>query len=313
MFKAKGRRPKFNLTLTIDNVTNVPLVSGFLFIKWEVPAFLGGISGQTDHVLIKDYTATFYYEANRIVRMSIGQDDMLEKLDIEFSVYQELHLNKERLRLGRLKLNLAEFVNKDLSSQRYLLHDSRTNSILRLSIHLELLSTNAQRFTAPEQTKTNYFGGIAGLIASEGINKSNSSSAIPHDVKSINASSDILSNNQSNESSSNIQSDDRLLLHTDKGITRRYKLAHTAIQHSLSLPTIRGHGNFGDFTTMKDLRDPQDVIDDILKGGDGFGGQSRVLPSSLHMDSDLQLDDFPVVPSWKVDIANINAIDNKIK
>jgi len=52
----KSRRIRFNLSLTIHDLNNVPLVSGTSFIKWHLPSSTAAEHrGRTPKCAIKDH------------------------------------------------------------------------------------------------------------------------------------------------------------------------------------------------------------------------------------------------------------------
>ena len=71
---------------------------------------------------------------------------MLSETNLVLEVVQETTNNgkEERVLLGTVKLNLAEYVAVDKETRRYLLQDSKINSTLKVSIALTQLSGDTQ-------------------------------------------------------------------------------------------------------------------------------------------------------------------------
>ncbi|KAI9837970.1 MAG: hypothetical protein M1819_006124 [Sarea resinae] len=176
-FVPKNRRPKFDLRLTIIDLNNVPLVSGSAFVKWHLPSStFAEHRGQTPKSLIKDHKVTWEYEKTLPVRLVIDRSGMLQGSEIHFEILQEYSAGGrgERIRLGNVKLDLAEYVeasaadsNEEGVTRRYLMQDSRINSTLKVCIFLKQIDGD-RNFTAPPLKAAAVFDGIAGVLASEG-------------------------------------------------------------------------------------------------------------------------------------------------
>ena len=187
----KHRRARFDLTLKILDLNNVPLVSGTSFIKWHLPSSSSAEHrGRTERCVIKDHRVEYNYEKRMQVRLGVGKDGMLQECTIEFEILQEYSAGGrgERIRLGGVKLNLAEYVEASENPaspsspgggpnhagegsteegvvRRYLMQDSKINSTLKLSI-LMLHTSGPRDYYAPPLRTAPVFGGIAGIIHS---------------------------------------------------------------------------------------------------------------------------------------------------
>lgn len=85
------------------------------------------------------------YEKTLPVRLTVDRNGMLEKSDIIFEVLQEYASSGarlERITLGLVKLNLAEYVEgsdrdgEEGISRRYLMQESKINSTLKVGNNL---------------------------------------------------------------------------------------------------------------------------------------------------------------------------------
>lgn len=187
----KHRRVRFDLTLKILDLNNVPLVSGTSFIKWHLPSSSSAEHrGKTERSLIKDHRVEYNYEKRTQVRLGVGKDGMLQECSVNFEILQEYSAGGrgERIRLGDLKLNLAEYVEASENPatpsspggganatgegnteegvvRRYLMRDSKINSTLKVSI-LMLHTSGPRDYYAPPLRTAPVFGGIAGIIHS---------------------------------------------------------------------------------------------------------------------------------------------------
>ena len=187
----KHRRVRFDLTLKILDLNNVPLVSGTSFIKWHLPSSSSAEHrGRTERSAIKDHRVEYNYEKRMQVRLSVGKDGMLQECSVNFEILQEYSAGGrgERIRLGDLKLNLSEYVEasenpatpsspggganaagegntEERVVRRYLMKYSKINSTLKLSI-LMLHTSGPRDYYAPPLRTAPVFGGIAGIIHS---------------------------------------------------------------------------------------------------------------------------------------------------
>ncbi|KAL4810708.1 N-terminal C2 in EEIG1 and EHBP1 proteins-domain-containing protein [Aspergillus unguis] len=169
----KNRRPRFELVLRIIDLNNIPLVSGTAYIKWRLPsANANDNHGTTDKTLILDHKASWNYERTMQLRMTIDRDQTLHECEIQFDVIQEFSAggHTEKNLLGRVKLNLSEYVDKSDEDEgivrRYLMHDSKINSTLKIGISVQQMEGD-RNFTTPPLKSAMAFGGIAGVVASE--------------------------------------------------------------------------------------------------------------------------------------------------
>ncbi|KAF2455836.1 N-terminal C2 in EEIG1 and EHBP1 proteins-domain-containing protein [Lineolata rhizophorae] len=198
-FVPKNRRPKFDLIIRIIDLNNVPLVSGTSFVKWHLPHSTSAEHrGRTDKRPIKDHKVVYDYCRSLSVRLTIeGKTRNLLEQFIHFEVVQEYSSGgrgPERIALGHVKLNLAEYVEaSELEVQgrsglavggavnagtndegeeaegvvrRYLMQDSKINSTLKVGIFMRQVDGDREYITPPLRTAP-VFGGIAGIMAGE--------------------------------------------------------------------------------------------------------------------------------------------------
>ncbi|KAK3674676.1 hypothetical protein LTR78_005398 [Recurvomyces mirabilis] len=185
----KSRRIRFHLTLTIHDLNNVPLVSGTSFIKWHLPSSTAADHrGRTPKAAIKDHRVLYDYTKTTPVRMTVSKDGVLQGTEVELEVVQEYSSGgrAERIRLGQLRLNLAEYCSEgDEASpsspkaggangvedaehgvtRRYLMQESKINSTLKVGVAMKYID-GTRDFIAPALRIAPVFGGIAGIISS---------------------------------------------------------------------------------------------------------------------------------------------------
>ncbi|PYH94997.1 hypothetical protein BO71DRAFT_352119 [Aspergillus ellipticus CBS 707.79] len=174
-FVPKNRRvkPRFELLLRIIDLNNVPLVSGTAFVKWRLPSSSAPEHhGHTDKAVIVDHRAYWNYEKVLQVRLTIDRNQSLHECELYFEIIQEFvsgGINEKNL-LGRIRLNLSEYVDKsddeDGIVRRYLMQDSKINSTLKAGIAIRQVEGD-RNFITPPLKSAMVFGGIAGVVSSE--------------------------------------------------------------------------------------------------------------------------------------------------
>ncbi|KAI5307576.1 hypothetical protein KEM55_007942, partial [Ascosphaera atra] len=82
--------PRFELTLRILDLNNVPLVVGTAYVKWNLSVSAAAEHhGRTDKALIADHQASWAYVKCIPIRMTVGRDGMLQNCDMQFEIVQE--------------------------------------------------------------------------------------------------------------------------------------------------------------------------------------------------------------------------------
>ncbi|KAB8260638.1 N-terminal C2 in EEIG1 and EHBP1 proteins-domain-containing protein [Aspergillus pseudonomiae] len=173
-FVPKNRRPRFELGLRIIDLNNVPLVNGTAFVKWRLPSSSGAENhGHTDKAVIIDHRAYWSYEKTLPVRLTIDRNQSLHECDLQFEIIQEFESgggSDTKNFLGRIRLNLAEYVDKSDDDEgivrRYLMQDSKVNSTLKIGVSMRQVDGD-RNFTTPPLKSAMVFGGITGIVSAE--------------------------------------------------------------------------------------------------------------------------------------------------
>ncbi|KAI9651533.1 MAG: hypothetical protein M1829_002698 [Trizodia sp. TS-e1964] len=174
-FVPKNRKPKFELNLKIIDLNNVPLVSGTSYVKWHLPSSSSAEHrGRTAKSAIKEHKVIWGYQQVLLVRLTIDKNGMLQESEIHFEVIQEYAsgVRIERITLGSVKLNLAEYVEggdgdgEEGITRRYLMQESKINSTLK-SFICYLDHVSYKRHPSPPLKTAPVFGGIAGILSNE--------------------------------------------------------------------------------------------------------------------------------------------------
>lgn len=178
-------QPKFDLTLRIIDLTNIPLIYGTACVRWHLPSSNAAEHrGRTEKAPILEHKATWDYVKEIPVRLTIDKTGMLQECELQFEILQEFDESGRggRVHLGNVKLNLAEYArlpedaitdsdaqdeNEDGGiTRRYLLQDSKVNSTLKIGIKMKQTEGDTN-FIAPPLKSAMVIGGIAGVLSAE--------------------------------------------------------------------------------------------------------------------------------------------------
>ncbi|KAJ5678930.1 hypothetical protein N7462_007174 [Penicillium macrosclerotiorum] len=144
--------------------------NGVAWIRWRLPSSSATEhQGHTEKAPLSDHRAYWNYEKALQVRLTIDRSSMLQECEINFEVIQEFHSSptNEKNVLGKIKLNLAEYVDKVDDDEgvvrRYLMFDSKVNSTVKIGIAMR--QTEGDRnFITPSLKSATVFGGIARVV-----------------------------------------------------------------------------------------------------------------------------------------------------
>jgi hypothetical protein len=114
------------------------------------------------------------------VRLTIDKGNKLVETFIHFEVVQDYSGagRGEKITLGQVTLNLAEYVDESESAlsdgadveegvvRRYLMQESKINSTLKIGIAMKQID-GERNFVAPPLKLAPVFGGIAGIMAGD--------------------------------------------------------------------------------------------------------------------------------------------------
>ncbi|CAK7263676.1 hypothetical protein SEPCBS57363_000691 [Sporothrix epigloea] len=119
----KSRKPKFDLHLKIYDLSNVPLVSGVSSVKWHLPHSLRSEHrGRTQKQPVANHRVEYNYTKVLSLRLAVDRNNCLSDYPIDFEVIQEFEAHgagrDEKVVLGKVSLNLAEYVAESDAMQR---------------------------------------------------------------------------------------------------------------------------------------------------------------------------------------------------
>jgi hypothetical protein len=157
-----------NLRQQIHDLNNVPLVSGYAYVKWHIEGSTrADCRARTNREPIKDHKVVWRYTHDvPTVRLNIGRGNMLQDQWIVLEVHQEYSGGRERILLGIVRLNLAEYAKRDGEPRRYLMQDSKINSTLKIGIEMNQVGGDTN-YETPALRGAQVFSGIAGIMGDQ--------------------------------------------------------------------------------------------------------------------------------------------------
>lgn len=190
--KSKSRRPKFLLTFSITQLTNIPQSSGYCYCKWHLKDGTGASSsiieqegqkidtnhqskGTTERIFVKNHRAKWNYTVEPPIKLKLQVDKnkTLSKkilvVEVYFEFLEELNKNEHpegrfshhnhaytqkvsgKILLGNVSIDVTNFIDQNGTEfhDRFLLQKSKVNSILSMSIKMQLLRGKFDDFTLP--------------------------------------------------------------------------------------------------------------------------------------------------------------------
>ncbi|KAJ8330668.1 hypothetical protein O5D80_001182 [Batrachochytrium dendrobatidis] len=149
LFTPANRKVKFHCRCTIHELSNLPYVSGLYFAKWKLTSG-SAAKGSTQRSTVKDHQVVWNNEFEFEVTLIIGKEDMmLQSSDLRISVKQEIVGTRNTEKVGIVLLNLAEAAGQKTLSRKILLQETKLNSILRVTLHMELIKGDSSTFHTP--------------------------------------------------------------------------------------------------------------------------------------------------------------------
>ncbi|KAK2460816.1 hypothetical protein APHAL10511_007286 [Amanita phalloides] len=124
--------------------------------------------GQTLAVELKDHAVVWNHAVNTVLRIDVSRHTgILAISPLKLIVQQPLKKDapnpSDKARLGVLYLNLAEYADKGAVERKFLLKESKSNAILKLTIELEHIG-GADDYVAPPLPQGEIMNGIASLL-----------------------------------------------------------------------------------------------------------------------------------------------------
>ncbi|KAL2917499.1 hypothetical protein HK105_202780 [Polyrhizophydium stewartii] len=150
LFVPAARKPRFHVRCTLHELSNLPYVSGTAHARWRLLARLPE-RGQTPRVTVKDHQVVWNTDIDFEVTSIIGKDDgVLQPTELRISIKQETNGARAIEKLGVVIVDLAEFASQGRVTKRVLLQETKLNSVLKITIEMELIKGDAATFKVPQ-------------------------------------------------------------------------------------------------------------------------------------------------------------------
>ncbi|KAJ1983439.1 hypothetical protein H4R34_001273 [Dimargaris verticillata] len=157
-FISKHRLVGFEVQVTLHELINIPLVSGNFYVKWRIKNGSSS-TGYTDRAPISEHRVQWDQHATKNAELVIGKDGVLSPCELHLWVKQEMNQESPR-NLGTLIVNLAEYARQGEVSTRYLLQECKSNSTIKMTIHMKQISGDT-RYKTPTLKKAQIPSAIA--------------------------------------------------------------------------------------------------------------------------------------------------------
>jgi len=156
-FMMKKKRFKFLVNLEVEELSNVPFVSGVLFVKLRLLDG-GNFLDTSAREEVRDHRVRWNAKFQVACKMTASVSGVLETCACRVSVRKEVKGGKSYQKLGFADVNLAEFAGSGVTSRRFLLegYDSKKrqdNSTLKMNIDISLMSGDPC-FKCPESRES---------------------------------------------------------------------------------------------------------------------------------------------------------------
>ncbi|SAM00710.1 hypothetical protein [Absidia glauca] len=179
-FISKHRKVEYEINLVIQDITNIPLVSGSYFVKWRLRNATHS-TGVTTKEPIKDHTVEWFSSVTTMAELVISKQHMLQPCELKLEIYQEVGGTGAAKQMGSLSINMSEYATSGSITRRYLLEECKFNSFIKLSIDMKQVTKVEEPFDVPPLTKPHRQTDISVMIANTAPEKTEDGS-IAHSV-----------------------------------------------------------------------------------------------------------------------------------
>ncbi|KAL3871473.1 hypothetical protein ACJMK2_039469 [Sinanodonta woodiana] len=161
-FMMKKKRFKFQITFDLEELSNVPFVSGILFAKIRLLEG-GSFIEMSSREEVCNNCVKWNFKSRFLCKMSANANTgILEPCIFRVSVRREQKGGKAYQKLGFVDVNLAEFAGSGAVNRRFLLEgynskNRQDNSTLKVTICVQLMSGDPV-FKVPTQSSFNIPG-----------------------------------------------------------------------------------------------------------------------------------------------------------
>lgn len=137
-----SRRPKFQVNITINELNNLPQISGLSWIRWYIKdSPKPDARGRTEKHQVREHKVVYNdSKANFTHHIRINSEGTLRECIAVFDVQWAHSDTGDKVLLGKAEANLSEYVNQEPQPTRFLLRESKVNCTLSLTIDIQQIS-----------------------------------------------------------------------------------------------------------------------------------------------------------------------------
>ncbi|KAF8802042.1 hypothetical protein BYT27DRAFT_7226612 [Phlegmacium glaucopus] len=164
-----------HVTMVPESNVNEPLDLSAI-VSTSVPITATLRRGTTSFLKLQEHSVVWSHTLDTILKFDIDRETyQIQPQPLKLVVMQRVIPDDpggspQNPRLGAVYLNLAEYVGKGSVERKYLLKESKTNAVLKLTVELEHVSGETT-YIAPALPKGEILTGIAGFLDDEAVRK----------------------------------------------------------------------------------------------------------------------------------------------
>ncbi|KAJ1735770.1 hypothetical protein LPJ61_000367 [Coemansia biformis] len=162
LFVPRARMAAFDVALRIEDLNNVPPLSGLFYAKWKCQAH----SGSSPRVPVVNREVRWAHPVEQRVDVPVGKDGLLAPCELRISIRQEVYSHM-RAKVGALTINLSEYARLAASSRRYFLQECKLNCTLKLSITVSQVG-GPDSFEVPPLDRSMALTDLNDIVAGDG-------------------------------------------------------------------------------------------------------------------------------------------------
>lgn len=134
-------RPKFDISIQVNELLNIPLVSGRCWVRWYVrDSPKPDARGRTPQIPVREHRALWDHGIKLQARIGIGRMNVLKEFVLIFDVMWDQN-GTDKLLLGKVEVNLSEYIGgNEPKTTKYLLKNSKINGALAITVEVKQLS-----------------------------------------------------------------------------------------------------------------------------------------------------------------------------
>eukprot|EP00742_Colponemidia_sp_Colp-10_P003052 GILJ01003255.1.p1 GENE.GILJ01003255.1~~GILJ01003255.1.p1 ORF type:complete len:288 (+),score=25.26 GILJ01003255.1:76-939(+) len=137
----RRRKLKFDVSLSIHELTEIPLSNASIYVKCSLPSGKVNQKKKTERRDIREHVVrwneTFKFPCTLYVDSSTN---ILDSCTVTLVIKQERPSGKGGKRLGRVFVDLAQHASVRQTTRKYLLQDANFNSALKVTVTMQQLS-----------------------------------------------------------------------------------------------------------------------------------------------------------------------------